>query len=134
MLEIFTFISNIFAPAAKLIDDVSTSDEERLTLRNELAKIENGATLKLIEYESKLLTARSNVIMAETGSDSWLAKNWRPITMLVFVGITVSYWFGYSPENATPADIENIFMLIKLGLTGYVVGRSAEKVVSVLKK
>ncbi len=134
MLEIFTFISNIFAPAAKLIDDVSTSDEERLTLRNELAKIENGATLKLIEYESKLLTARSNVIMAETGSDSWLAKNWRPITMLVFVGITVSYWFGYSPENATPADIENIFMLIKLGLTGYVVGRSAEKVVSVIKK
>lgn len=134
LLEIFSFVKDIFTPAAKLIDDMHTSDEEKLTLRNELAKIENATTMKVIEYESKLLEARSNVIMAEVGSDSWLAKNWRPITMLVFVGITVTYWLGYSPPNATPADIDNIFMLIKLGLTGYVVGRSAEKVVSVLKK
>lgn len=134
LLEIFSFVKDIFTPAAKLIDDMHTSDEEKLTLRNELAKIENATTMKVIEYESKLLEARSNVIMAEVGSDSWLAKNWRPITMLVFVGITVTYWLGYSPPNATPADIDNIFMLIKLGLTGYVVGRSVEKSVDILKK
>ena len=134
LFEIFSFVKDIFTPAAKLIDDLHTSDEEKLTLRNELAKLENATTMKVIEYESKLLEARSNVIMAEVGSDSWLAKNWRPLTMLAFVGIVCSYWFGYSPPNATPADIDNIFSLIKLGLTGYVVGRSAEKVADVIKR
>jgi len=134
LLEIFSFVSKIFTQAAKLIDDLHNSDEEKLTLRNELAKLENATTMKVIEYESKLLEARSSVIMAEVGSDSWLAKNWRPMTMLTFVGIVVSYWFGYSPPNATPEDIDNIFMLIKLGLTGYVVGRSVEKSVEILKK
>ena len=133
ILEIFSFVKEIFTPAADLIDDLNTSDEEKLTLRNELAKIENATTVKVIEYESKLLEARSNVIMAETGSDSWLAKNWRPLTMLTFVGIVVMYWFGYQPTNATPADIDNIFDLIKLGLTGYVVGRSGEKIAKVIK-
>lgn len=133
LLEIFSFVSKIFTPAADLIDNLNTSAEEKLTLRNELAKIENSTTMKVIEYESKLLEARSNVIMAETGSDSWLAKNWRPLTMLTFVGIVVMYWFGYQPANATPSDIDNIFDLIKLGLTGYVVGRSGEKIAQVIK-
>ena len=133
LLDIFSFVSKIFTPAAKLIDDVTTSTEEKLQLRNALAKIENDTTLKIVEYEGKLLEARSSVIMAEVSSDSWLAKNWRPVTMLTFVGITVTYWLGYTPPNATPEDIDNIFMLIKLGLTGYVVGRSAEKVADVVK-
>jgi len=31
LLEIFSFVSKIFTPAAKLIDDLHTSDEEKLT-------------------------------------------------------------------------------------------------------
>lgn len=141
MFGILGFIADIFKPAAELIDDLHTSGEEEgeiaIKLKNlevSLATLQNEVTLKVMEYEGKLLEAKSNIIMSETNSDSWLVKNWRPLTMLSFVGIVISYWFGYSPPNATPADIDNMFSLIKLGLGGYVVGRTAEKVAKTIKK
>lgn len=132
--SIFGFISGIFAPAAELIDNLHTSDEEKNKFKAEIAKMENAFAMRLMEYESQLLEARSNIIMTETKSDSWLAKNWRPLTMLSFVGIVVTYWFGYQPENMTQATIDQVFALIKLGLGGYVIGRSVEKAVTVYKK
>ena len=141
MFGILGFIKDIFAPAAELIDDLHTSGEEEgdiaiklKGLEVSLATLQNEVTLKVMEYEGKLLEAKSNIIMAETNSDSWLAKNWRPLTMLSFVVIVITYWFGYSPENATPEDIDNMFALIKIGLGGYVVGRSGEKIAEVVKR
>ena len=134
MLGILSFISDIFTPAANLIDELHTSDEEKNKFKAEMAKMENLFAMKVMEYESQLLEARSNIIMTESKSDSWLAKNWRPLTMLSFVGIVITYWFGYQPENMTQATIDQIFALIKLGLGGYVVGRSVEKAVTVYKK
>jgi hypothetical protein len=134
LLEIFSFVKEIFSPAAKLIDDIHTSDEEKSSLRNELAKIEQAITLKTIEYESKLLDVKSQIIMAETQSDSWLAKNWRPLMMMAFGSIVIMYWFGYQPANLSEARLADIFQLIKIGLGGYVVGRSGEKIAKVMKK
>jgi len=133
LLEIFSFVKEIFTPAKELIDDIHTSDEERLQLRNVLAKIENDTTLKVIDYEGKLLEAQSSIIMAETQSDSWLVKNWRPMTMLAFVAIVVMYWFGYQPENMSEATLDNVFRLIQIGLGGYVIGRSGEKIAKTMK-
>ena len=139
-LEIFSFVKEIFKPAADLIDELHTSGEEEgnikiklEALRNELAKIEQAVTLKTIEYEGKLLDIKSKIINAEVQSDSWLAKNWRPMTMLTFVGIVVMYWFGYQPENMSQARIADVFSLIKIGLGGYIVGRSGEKITKLLK-
>lgn len=134
LLEIFSFVKEIFSPAAKLIDDIHTSDEEKDTLRNELAKIEQAITLKTIDYEGKLLDIKSKIIMAETQSDSFLAKNWRPMIMLTFGLIVISYWLGYQPVNMSEDTLEDVFDLIKLGLGGYVVGRSGEKIAKVMKK
>ena len=140
MFGILGFIKDIFAPAVELIDDLHTSGEEEgdiaiklKGLEVSLATLQNEVTLKVMEYEGKLLEAKSNIIMAETNSDSWLAKNWRPMTMLVFTGIVVMYWFGYQPENMSPETISDLFDLIKIGLGGYVVGRSVEKAVKVYK-
>lgn len=133
LLEIFSFVKNIFSPAAELIDNLHTSAEEKLTLRNELAQIEGATTLKIIEYEGKLLEARSKIIVSESQSDLWIVKAWRPMTMLTFVSIVVMYWFGYQPENMTQESIDNIFLLIQIGLGGYIAGRSVEKAVKTFK-
>lgn len=133
LLEIFSFVKNIFSPAAELIDNLHTSAEEKLTLRNELAQIEGATTLKIIEYEGKLLEARSKIIVSESQSDLWIVKAWRPMTMLTFVSIVVMYWFGYQPENMTQESIDNIFLLIQIGLGGYIAGRSVEKAVKTYK-
>ena len=130
LLEIFSFVKEIFSPAAKLIDDIHTSDEEKMQLKNELAKIENATTLKVIEYESQLLKAQTDIIAAEANSASWIARNWRPMTMLTFLVLVVGDSLGLL---ATPLAPE-AWTMLQLGLGGYVVGRSGEKIAKVMKK
>lgn len=138
--DILSFIGNIFTPARELIDDIHTSGEEEgaiaikmKELTVALSKLENEVILKVMEYEGKLLEIQAKIINTEAQSDSWLAKNWRPLTMVAFTGIVISYWFGYQPPNMTPETIGDVFDLIKIGLGGYVVGRSVEKAVKVYK-
>ena len=42
------FIQNIFKPAAELVDNLHTSDEEKLKLRNEFAKIQAGLSKEAV--------------------------------------------------------------------------------------
>lgn len=73
------------------------------------------------------------IIAAETNSGSWLAASWRPLTMIIFLIIIVSFWFGYVPPNITgpmPPMISEMFDLIKIGMGGYIGGRTIEKIFS----
>ena len=79
-------------------------------------------------------SAQANIILAEAKSDGFLTKNWRPLTMLVFVGLIVARWFGWSAENLTPAEYLELWSIVKIGLGGYVVGRSVEKTIGPIAK
>lgn len=132
-MGIFSFISSIFKPATDLVDDLITTDDERLEKRNELMTIkqkmmegQNQIQLKILEYESKLLEAQSSIITAEATGKSWLQRNWRPITMVCFLIIVLSD--SFSVINIPEDRVESIYDLLKIGLGGYVVGRSAEKI------
>lgn len=48
--------------------------------------------------------------------------------MLSFVGLIGSHWYGFTAENLTETQILSMFELVKIGLGGYVIGRSAEKI------
>lgn len=99
----------------------------------------NKARLVLMEMKqsgelAKLQTS-AGIVTAEANSDHWLAANWRPITMLTFVFIIannyiiypyLSLFFEKAPMLAIPPDM---WALLKLGLGGYVVGRTVEKAV-----
>ena len=128
-MKLFSFIGQIFEPAAKLIDDIHTSDEEKLKLGNALAVIQNEMHSKVIEYETKLLNAQSSIITSEANGQSWIQRNWRPITMLTFLALVVCDSFGWL---ANPLAAE-AWTLLQIGLGGYVAGRSGEKIVSQLK-
>lgn len=130
ILEIFSFVKEIFTPAKDLIDDVHTSDEERMKLQNALAKIENDTTLKIIDYESKLLQAQTDIIKAEANSASWIARNWRPMTMLSFLVLVIFDTFNWLPSPLA----EEAWLMLQIGLGGYVVGRSGEKIAKGMKK
>jgi hypothetical protein len=81
------------------------------------------AAQSTVDYESKLLDAKSSIITAEAKSDSWIARNWRPITMLTFLVLIVCDSFGVLHQPLAP----QMWTLLQLGLGGYVVGRSVEK-------
>jgi hypothetical protein len=124
------FISNIFKPAAKLIDDIHTSGEEKLKLGAAIKKIENEITVKIIEYKTKLLESQSKIITAEANGQSWIQRNWRPVTMLTFLVLVVCDSFGWLANPLAP----QAWTLLQIGIGGYVTGRSIEKTVQTLKK
>ena len=68
----------------------------------------------------------------EAKSESWIARNWRPITMLTFVGIVVLNSLGIITLETNFA--EDFMLLVQIGLGGYVVGRSAEKAAPAIAK
>ena len=88
----------------------------------------------ITKLESTFLQAQSKIITAEASSEHWLVAAWRPITMLVFVFIIannyilVPYINMFLENDIKPLELtEQMWELLKIGLGGYVVGRSAEK-------
>lgn len=68
------------------------------------------------------------IIEAEAKGESWLQRNWRPLLMITFAGLIVTRWLGLSAPGIDPALEMKLFDIVQLGLGGYVIGRSAEKV------
>ena len=127
-LGIAEVVSGIAKPFAELIDNLFTSDDERAQARIALLSMQVDMGSKLLEYEKERMALQSQIIQAEAKSGSWITRSWRPITMLTFLGMVVLFWFGQTPPNVEPY-LPELFGLIKIGLGGYVIGRSAEKVV-----
>ena len=97
------------------------------------------ATRKLLEIqqagELAEVEAAMNVVVAEAKSEHALTSQWRPITMLVFTAIVANNYiiapylaaiFGWSVTLEMPDQLWN---LLSIGIGGYVVGRSSEKVI-----
>ena len=122
-MGIFGFLGGIVKPIAGLIDKVHTSDAERLELKAVLRKLENDITLRCLDYEQKIIEVQGSIIVAEAQSKSTITRIWRPVTMLTFVFLIV-----YSTFTGMVIP-EDLWTVIKLGLGGYVIGRSAEKIV-----
>ena len=92
------------------------------------AKAEQEVLVQLMQHQKQIETAAASIIQAEAASSHWLAANWRPITMLVFLGLIVARWFGWAAPNLAEAEYIKLWSIVEFGLGGYVVGRSVEKI------
>ena len=92
------------------------------------AQAEAQAMRGLIEHQHAIEQAAAGIIKAEAQSESWLARSWRPITMLTFTGLIVARWFGWAAPNLSEAEYLKLWSIVEFGLGGYVIGRSVEKV------
>lgn len=106
--------------AGTLIERIFPDKEARDKAKLELIAMEQNGELQRI-------AEAAGVVTAEIQGESWLQRNWRPLVMLFFSTLVGAYWFGFTPENLDPAAIEELFLLVQIGIGGYVVGRSAEK-------
>jgi hypothetical protein len=127
-LGLLEFVGSIFKPLTDLIDDLTLSPEEKANIKKEMWLANTQLYSQVLEYEKATLEARAKIVQAEAQSESWLTANWRPLIMVFFAGIIGSTWFGYAPPNITPELNTHLFDIIELGLGGYVVGRSVEKI------
>lgn len=127
-LGIAEIAAGLAKPFFGLIDELVTTDEEKAKARLVALEMQVNMAAQLLDYEKERMKLQQQVITAEAQSASAITRMWRPITMLTFLAMVVSFWLGYAPANVEPY-LPELFSLIKLGLGGYVVGRSAEKVI-----
>ena len=125
-MSVLSFIGGIFEPAAKLVDELHTSEEEKLDMRRRRQSIENEFMSRVLDYETKLMDNQASINKAEATGRSALQRNWRPISMLTFLVLVVCDSFGWL---ASPLA-DQAWVLLQIGLGGYVAGRSAEKITS----
>ncbi|MHC4230116.1 MAG: 3TM-type holin [Planctomycetota bacterium] len=134
------WIMNLFDPAVKLVDELHTSAEEKGQMKAVLFTAQAGIVSNVLEYEAKIMGMQRDIVLAEAQGDSWLQKNWRPLLMISIVAIVVNnhllfpylrlFWTS-APVLELPADLWD---LMKIGVGGYVLGRSGEKIVKTLNK
>ena len=96
------------------------------------AEIENQITLAVLQQSAAIEQAAAKIVETEAASTYWLAANWRPLLMLTFGGLIVARWFGWAAPELSEAEYIKLWDIVQLGLGGYVIGRSVEKVAPVL--
>lgn len=126
-MGLFDFIGSIFKPATKLVDDLHTSTEEKMQLKNELAKIQGKAQDRILDYESKLAEYRHKLLIAEANSPHPFVAMWRPICSTALVTIIVLASFGLCSPGP------ELYKLAEIFLGAYVGGRTIEKIVAASK-
>lgn len=127
------FGGKIVEDAGKAIDALSTSADEKAQAKNKLS-----ATV--LDALNRMQEAQRDVLVAEiTGSK--IQRLWRPVVMLTFAFIVTFHFFIYplirtfNPDLPELPPLEAYFWeLLKIGLGGYVIGRSVEKVASTVTK
>jgi len=106
-------------------DNNFTNKEERLNAKTNLLNAANSMLMQLQQLQAE-------TIKTET-LGSKLQRSWRPIVMLVFTFIVVYSFFiqpAFFPNQvAIRSSLPHEFwVLLEIGLGGYVIGRSGEKI------
>jgi len=122
-------IDTILNLGSKIISLIDKSIEDKDLKK----KLQSEISREILKSQSELLQAQSQIITTEAKSESFLTRSWRPIVMLTFTFLLVLDWLGLTTQNLSPELKQSLYELIKIGLGGYVIGRSVEKTIPALK-
>ena len=122
----------IVAPVTQIINKVIPDKAAQDAAKAKLEELKETDFAKQIEDDVKVQLAGLEVVKAEAQGESWLQRNWRPITALTLVWLVVSYFYGLVAPNLNVTLLMEVFGLVKICLGGYTVGRSAEKIATVV--
>ncbi|WP_065217845.1 MULTISPECIES: 3TM-type holin [Butyricimonas] len=110
-------VKGVVSAVNELVDRLTLPSREKRQLKTDLLKV-------FMEWEQRVMEARS-VVLTEEARGNWLQRSWRPLVMLVFTSIVLVGTFTNLPILA---DTSRLWDLLEVGIGGYVVGRSGEKI------
>ena len=116
-------VKNVVSAVGEVIDRLTLPAREKRQLESDLLQV-------LAEWERARVEAQSAVLVEEA-KGSWLQRSWRPLVMLVFAVIVLVGTFTNLPILD---DTSRFWDLLEIGLGGYVVGRSGEKMAEAIFK
>jgi hypothetical protein len=111
----------------KLIDRAIPDKDKALEIKRQL-------DLDIQDIERTELKGAIDIIVAEAKGDSWLQRSWRPLLMIWFAGLVGAHWLGFTPDNLSQSTINQLLSIVQIGIGGYIVGRSGEKIMKEYKK
>ena len=132
--------NNLIGLISALAPIVGDIVKEAIPDPDKKAEAENKVRLALLENTKQIEASSSQIILAESKSESWIASSWRPILMFnITLIVSVNYLIFPLIEVATGSKLmiplpDELWTLLTVGVGGYVVGRSGEKVAKTLKK
>lgn len=123
---------------SKILDRVMPDPEQKAKAQIELQKLAQDGELAKMANDTKLFETEQNNLTdrlkADMGSDSWLSKNIRPMTL---IAILVGYFtfammsaFGYETNRSYVELLGQWGMLI---MSFYFGGRTLEKIMDMKK-
>jgi len=139
-VDIVGAITGLFGSATKAVDEIFTNKEEKILAKAKLTEIRNALNIKLLDFNTTLVKAQSAIIQAEAQSASWLTRSWRPIMMMMFGFIIfnnyilhpyLSLIWKLAPLLPVPPEL---WTIITVGMSGYIVTRGLEKTAKEYKK
>jgi len=128
-LSLLALLGRIFDPLAALLDEAASSASAREAARVKLAAVKADAFSAAFAFEEDRLATAARLVAAKAGGQSWLQRNWRPLTMLCFLFLVMADSFGLLAFRLSA----EAWGLLQIGLGGYVVGRSVEKIAPQIK-
>lgn len=108
--------------------------------KDKAAQAAQELRLAMLEHEQTAQQVARDVVVAEAKSEHWITSAWRPIVMLMFaVMIGNNYIIAPYLDAILGTSImfdlpDQAWGLLSVGLGGYVVGRSGEKIAGQLRK
>jgi len=123
----------LLGAVAPMVKTLFNTIDKTIDNKAEAEKIKQSIQQQLLSGQLKELEAQAQIITAEA-QGGWLQRNWRPLLMLVFAGLVVAHWFGFTAPNIPESVQNSLLNIVLVGVGGYVVGRSGEKIADKFRK
>ena len=124
---------NILGAVAPMVKTLFNTIDKTIDNKAEAEKIKQNIQQQLLSGQLKELEAQASIITAEARG-GWLQRNWRPFLMLTFAGLVVAHWFGFTAPNIPESVQNSLLNIVLVGMGGYIVGRSGEKIMDKYKE
>jgi uncharacterized membrane protein len=124
---------NVLGAVAPMVKTLFNTIDKTIDNKADAEKMKQDIQQKLLSGQLKELEAQASIITAEA-KGGWLQRNWRPILMLVFAGLVVAHWFGFTAPNIPESVQNSLLNIVLIGVGGYIAGRSGEKIMDKYKE
>jgi hypothetical protein len=124
---------SILGAVAPMVKTLFNTIDKTIDNKAEAEKIKQSIQQQLLSGQLKELEAQASIITAEA-KGGWLQRNWRPLLMLTFAGLVVAHWFGFTAPNIPESVQNSLLNIVLVGMGGYIVGRSGEKIMDKYKE
>ena len=123
----------VLGAVAPLVKTLFKTIDKTIDNKADAEKIKQSIQQQLLSGQLKELEAQASIIIAES-KGSFLQRNWRPLLMLIFAGLIVAHWFGFTAPNIPESVQNSLLNIVLVGCSGYILGRSGEKIMDKFKK